>query len=73
MPKRFTGVIRIIKFDVAAKKPVAQYAYVIDAVAHAPVPDNAFKINDIPDILSIAKNKLLVIESSFLPERRHVL
>ncbi|MGH2565613.1 MAG: esterase-like activity of phytase family protein, partial [Ginsengibacter sp.] len=59
------GIIRIIKFDIATKKPVAQFAYKIDPVAHAPNPAGSFEINGIPDILSIGNNKLLVIERSF--------
>ncbi|MEO8861049.1 MAG: esterase-like activity of phytase family protein [Ginsengibacter sp.] len=60
-----SGIIRMLKFDMATKKPVAQYAYVIDPVAHAPVPSNAFEINGIPDILYVGDNKMLVIERSF--------
>jgi hypothetical protein len=60
-----TGITRILQFDIVSKKPVAQYAYILDPVAHVPVPSNAFKINGIPDILSIGKNKFLVIERSY--------
>ena len=60
-----TGVTRIIQFEMASKKPVAQYAYILDPVAHTPIPPNAFKINGISDILSAGKNKFLVIERSF--------
>lgn len=60
-----TGITRILKFDMKTKKPVAQYAYKIDPVAHAPFPSNAFKINGISDILWLGKNKLLVIERSY--------
>lgn len=60
-----SGIIRILKFDMVTKKPVAQYAYRIDPVAHAPVPSNAFEINGIPDILYVGDNKMLVIERSF--------
>ena len=56
---------RIIKYDMATHKPVAQYAYLLEPVAHASKPANEFMINGIPDILSIGKNKLLVIERSF--------
>ena len=56
---------RIIKYDVAGKQPVAQYAYRLEPVAHPPNPANEFIINGIPDILSIGGNKLLVIERSF--------
>ena len=56
---------RIIKYDVKSHKPLQQYAYRLEPVAHAPIPANEFMINGIPDILSIGKNKLLVIERSF--------
>ncbi len=57
--------IRIIKFDVKDKKSTAQYAYKLAPVAFAAKPENEFKINGVPDILSLANNKLLVIERSF--------
>ncbi len=60
-----TSVTRILQFDMDTKKTKAQYAYVLDPVAQAPIPENAFKINGIPDILSIGKNEFLVIERSF--------
>ena len=60
-----TGITRILQFDIDTKKPVAQYAYILDPVAHAPIPANAFKINGIPDILFLEKNKFLVIERSY--------
>jgi hypothetical protein len=60
-----TGIVRILKFDMASKKAIAQYAYTIDAVAHAPNPPGSFKINGISEILSVGRNKLLVIERSF--------
>jgi hypothetical protein len=57
--------IRILKFDVATGKSIAQYAYPLSPVAYAPVPADAFKINGVPDILNLGNNKLLVIERSF--------
>jgi hypothetical protein len=59
------GIIRILKFDMDTKKTIGQFAYKIDPVAHPPTPPGSFQINGIPDILSIGKNKLLVIERSF--------
>lgn len=60
-----TGIIRILQFDMKTKKAVTQYAYILDPVAHTPIPQNAYKINGISDILSIGKNKFFVIERSF--------
>jgi hypothetical protein len=57
--------IRLLKFDLNSKKNISQYAYKLEPVAYKPEPANAFRINGVPDILSIAKNKLLVIERSF--------
>jgi hypothetical protein len=57
--------IRILKFDVAGRKNIAQYAYKLEPVAYAANPVNGFKVNGIPDILSTGKDKLLVIERSF--------
>ncbi len=57
--------IRIIKFNSASRKAVAQYAYRLDPVAYKAIPESAFKINGVPEILSLGNNKLLVIERSF--------
>jgi hypothetical protein len=57
--------IRILKFDVASKKNIEQYAYPLSPVAYPPIPADAFKINGVPDILNLGNNKLLVIERSF--------
>ena len=60
-----TGLIRILKFNVDSKKPIAQYGYRIDPVAYPPAPEGTFIINGVPDILSIDSNHLLVMERSF--------
>jgi len=65
-----TGWIRIIKYDLKTKKPLAQYAYQIDPVAYPANPQGAFKINGIPDILVLNDHQLLVIERSFSTGRK---
>lgn len=62
--------IRIIKYDVKTKKPVAQYGYSIDPVAYPANPAGAFKINGVPDILAINNHQLLVMERSFSTGRK---
>jgi len=57
--------IRILKFDTKSNKNTGQFAYKLDPVAYPANPVNAYKINGVPDILSIGDNKLLVIERSF--------
>lgn len=60
-----SGIVRILKFDMATKKPIAQYAYRVDPVAHPAITPESFKINGISDILSIGDEKLLVAERSY--------
>lgn len=57
--------IRIYRFDMATRKNTAQYAYKLDPVAYPAIPAGAFKINGIPDILSVGDDKLIVLERSF--------
>lgn len=57
--------IRILKFNVTTKTNTAQYAYKLEPVAYPANPASGFKINGVPDILSMGNNKLLVIERSF--------
>ncbi|MBS1495470.1 MAG: esterase-like activity of phytase family protein [Bacteroidetes bacterium] len=59
------SMTRIMKFDMNTRENVSQYAYPLDAVAHPAIPKDAYKINGIPDILSIGDNKMLVIERSY--------
>lgn len=60
-----SGLTRMIKYDVASKKPIGQYAYKIEPVAHAPIPTDGFKVNGISDILWLHDEELLVIERSY--------
>ena len=64
-PGDSSGIIRMIKFDIQSRKPVAQYAYKIDPVAYPPITPGGFKVNGISDILSVDDNKLIVIERSY--------
>lgn len=57
--------IRILKYNIATKKLLAQYAYHPDPIPHAPTPAGAFMINGIPDILAIDAKHLLVMERAF--------
>lgn len=57
--------VRITKFDTKTRQPVAQYAYLLDAVAHRPKPDTAFFINGLDEILSVGDDRFLFVERSF--------
>lgn len=60
-----TAPIRIIKYDVKTKAPVAQFAYLLDPVQREPVPKGDFEINGVPDILVVNNHQMLVTERSF--------
>lgn len=57
--------LRILEFDEASGKNTAQYAYIPEPVAYPANPETEYKINGIPEILWIGKNKILVVERSF--------
>jgi hypothetical protein len=57
--------VRITKFDTKTRQPLAQYAYLLDAVAHQPKPDSAFYINGLDEILSLGEDQFLFMERSF--------
>jgi len=57
--------IRLFKYEAATKKLLAQYAYHIEAIPHAPIPATGFMINGVPDILALDNNRLLVMERAF--------
>lgn len=63
--KDVNPLIRIFKFDWKTKQNTAQYAYKLEPVAYPAKPGTGFKVNGVPDILSINKNQLLVTERSF--------
>ncbi len=60
-----TAWIRFFKYDVKSKRQLKQYAYKLDPIAYPATPTDAFKINGVPDILSISNDKLLVMERSY--------
>jgi len=57
--------VRMIKYDAATRQPIAQYAYLLDAVARKPNPATAFRVNGISEIMAINDDRLLVMERSF--------
>ncbi|MBV4357097.1 esterase-like activity of phytase family protein [Pinibacter aurantiacus] len=63
--KDTTAYVRILKYDVEKKKLLAQYAYKLGPIAHAPAPADGFKVNGIVDILPIGADEFLITERSF--------
>ncbi len=57
--------VRIVQFDAITRKPTAQYAYLLDAVARQPFPRDAFRVNGVSEILWLGNENLLVVERSF--------
>lgn len=59
------ALVRILRFDAASHANTAQYAYPLDPVAYAANPPGAYKINGVPEILSLENDRLLVMERSY--------
>ncbi len=56
---------RILKYDLSAGKPVAEFLYVTEPVAAAPIPATDFKTNGLVDLLAVDDNTFLSLERSF--------
>ncbi|WP_316847753.1 esterase-like activity of phytase family protein [Pedobacter psychrodurus] len=59
------ALTRILKFDVATKKNVAQYAYKLDALPVQPTVENDWNVNGISEILAVNDHTLLVMERAW--------
>lgn len=59
------GLVRLYQYDVKSKTNTAQFAYLLEAVAHRPSPENGFSINGISAIQFYDKNQLLIVERSY--------
>lgn len=59
------GLIRIFKFDAKSRKNTAQYAYLLDPIAHEPNPHTGFAVNGISSIQFYDDNHLFVLERSY--------
>lgn len=59
------ALTRILKFDMATKKNVAQYAYNLGALPVKPTVDNDWNVNGISEILAVNHHTLLVLERAW--------
>lgn len=59
------GLVRLYRFDTKTQKNTAQYAYQIDPVAQAPMPENGFMVNGISTMAYYKPNQLWVVERSY--------
>jgi len=59
------GLVRIYQYDIKSRTNTAQYAYLLDAIANEPKPENGFSINGISAIQFYEKNQLLIVERSY--------
>ncbi|NRS90075.1 hypothetical protein HNQ02_003010 [Flavobacterium sp. 7E] len=59
------GLIRIFKFDAKSRKNTAQYAYLLDPIAHEPNPHTGFAVNGISSIQFYDDNHLFILERSY--------
>lgn len=56
---------RILRYDTASGRLLEEYLYLVDAVAHAPLPSDGFRVNGLVDLLGLDDNTLLALERSF--------
>lgn len=57
---------RIMKLDLKAHEPLHEHVYIVDPVADAPVPSDAFRTNGLVELLALDNNgTLLAMERAF--------
>jgi len=59
------SVARIVQYDTATGRQVAQFAYAVDPVQNAPSPAGAFTVNGVVEILALSETQFVVVERSF--------
>lgn len=60
------SLARILEFQLAPRRPDAQYVYVVDPVAEAPEPADAFRVNGLVELLPLDDaGTFLALERSF--------
>ncbi|MPZ46065.1 MAG: PEP-CTERM sorting domain-containing protein [Betaproteobacteria bacterium] len=60
-----SSVSRVIEFDLASGSRTAEYSYVVDAVAAAPVPSGSFATNGLVEMLAIGEGQFITVERAF--------
>lgn len=56
---------RMIRYDAASGKPKAEYAYAIEPIPQAPVPEKGWADSGVSEMLALDDHRLLVIERGF--------
>ncbi len=65
-PTLTTGAVtRLTLFDRTTGQAVSQFAYPVERVQRAPVPDGSFTVNGPTEILALSATRFLVLERSF--------
>ncbi len=60
------SLARVIQYDLRQKRPVHEFVYVVDPVAEAPDPPDAFRVNGLVELLALDDaGTLLALERSF--------
>ena len=61
-----TTPIRLTKFDIKNDRMIAEYAYEVEPIQAATIPENKFSINSVTELISLTPTKLLVLERSYI-------
>jgi hypothetical protein len=58
--------VRLVRHDIKNDNVLNQYAYDVSALTKKPDPVDGFYINSVPELLFIKKNKLWILERSYI-------
>jgi 3-phytase/alkaline phosphatase D len=59
------SLVRILRYDLRTRRLDREWRYVTDPVAEPPVPDTAFSVNGVVELLPLDDDRLLAMERSF--------
>jgi 3-phytase/alkaline phosphatase D len=59
------SLVRILRYDLRTRRLDREWRYVTDPVAEPPVPDTAFSVNGVVELLPLDDDHLLAMERSF--------
>ena len=63
---RVPSPVRLLRFDLVAGGPPAEYVYVVDPVSVVPPNDGLYRVNGLSDLLALSEDRLLVLERQFV-------
>lgn len=57
--------VRVLKYDLASGRPVAEFCYLVEPVIDPPVTADAFRVNGLVELIALDEEELVAMERSY--------